>query len=123
MLTIYHNPRCSKSREALAILESACAEHAQELKVIDYQKTPLSVGQLTTLLEQLGGDVQQMLRNNEAEYAEKNLAEADDSRALQAIADYPKLLQRPIATFNGRAVIGRPPEQVLHLFKKVSSHE
>jgi arsenate reductase len=77
MLTIYHNPRCSKSREALAILESACAEHAQELKVIDYQKTPLSVGQLTTLLEQLGGDVQQMLRNNEAEYAEKNLAEAD----------------------------------------------
>jgi arsenate reductase len=89
MLTIYHNPRCSKSREALAILESACAEHAQELKVIDYQKTPLSVGQLTTLLEQLGGDVQQMLRNNEAEYAEKNLAEADDSRALQAIADCP----------------------------------
>ena len=123
MLTIYHNPRCSKSREALAILESACAEHAQELQVIDYQKTPLSLEQLRVLLDQLGGNVQQMLRNTEEEYTAKNLASADVAKALQAIVECPKLLQRPIATFNGKAVIGRPPEQVLDLFKEMSSHE
>ncbi|GAC1520766.1 MAG: arsenate reductase (glutaredoxin) [Collimonas sp.] len=109
MITIYHNPRCSKSRETLALAEQYCSEHKIELAVIDYQKTPLTLAQLKTLHSQLGGPASAMVRDNEAEYAELGLARADDAALLQALAAHPKLLQRPVVTYRERAVIARPP--------------
>ncbi|MFZ6874480.1 arsenate reductase family protein [Undibacterium sp. Di27W] len=123
MITIYHNPRCSKSRETLALVQSYADQAQLNLQVIDYQKTPLNFDELQKLLTALGtgddnGDVQAMLRNNEPEYASLNLATADTASALSAIAAHPHLLQRPIVSYQNNAAIGRPPEHVLSLFKK-----
>ncbi|MFZ6654400.1 arsenate reductase (glutaredoxin) [Undibacterium sp. TJN19] len=119
MITIYHNPRCSKSRETLALVQALADEQHLSLQVIDYQKTPLSYTELQSLLLALdSSDVQMILRNNEDAYASLNLADADNATALQAIAAHPKLLQRPIVTYQNKAAIGRPPEHVLSLFKK-----
>jgi len=109
MIKIYHNPRCSKSREALALAEQYSNEHQLKLEVVDYQKTPLTLAQLKTLHKKLGGPVRAMVRDNEAEYAELNLAQADDATLLKALAAHPKLLQRPVVTYQDRAVIARPP--------------
>ncbi len=116
-ITIYHNPRCTKSREALALLEQYSAQNKLSLHVIDYQKTPLTLAQLRTIHSQLATAVSCMVRDNEAEYAELNLAHADDAALLDAIAAHPKLLQRPIVVYRERAVIGRPPELVHALFE------
>ncbi|AMP08118.1 arsenate reductase [Collimonas arenae] len=118
MITIYHNPRCSKSREALAIAEQFGSEHKLQLDVVDYQKTPLTLAQLQHLHHQLGGPVSTMVRDNETEYAALGLAQADDAALLAALAAYPKLLQRPVVVYRGRAVIGRPPQLVSALFDK-----
>ena len=118
MITIYHNPRCSKSREALALAEQFSSEHKVQLDVVDYQKTPLTLAQLKELHRQLGGPVSAMLRDNEAEYAALDLAQADDAALLAALAAHPKLLQRPVVVYRGRAVIGRPPQLVSELFDK-----
>lgn len=119
MITIYHNPRCSKSRETLALVQAHADESQLDLQVIDYQKTPLNFAELQSLLTILDtGDVQAMLRNNEPEYASLKLANADTATALSAIATHPHLLQRPIVTYQNKAAIGRPPEHVLTLFKK-----
>lgn len=118
MITIYHNPRCSKSREALALAQQFAGDHQQELKVVDYQKTPLTPAQLATLHEQLGGRLRDMVRDNEEEYAALNLAQADDATLLQALSAHPKLLQRPIVSYRGRAVIGRPPEHLHTLLQQ-----
>lgn len=109
MITIYHNARCSKSREALAMVEQFAAAHHLPLDIVDYLKTPVTVPALSALRDQLGGSVRDMVRSNEAEYAELNLAAADEAALLAAIADHPKLLQRPIVVYRGRAMIGRPP--------------
>lgn len=119
MITIYHNPRCSKSRETLALIEQIAADEQLPLECVDYLKTPLTTAQLAELHQQLGGDFQAMLRNNEDEYAALHLAQADQNTAFTAIVQHPKLLQRPIVTYQGKAAIGRPPESVLSLFKKV----
>ncbi|MBI3729465.1 MAG: arsenate reductase (glutaredoxin) [Burkholderiales bacterium] len=119
MITIYHNPRCSKSRETLALVQAHADERQLTLQVIDYQKAPLNFDELQKLLIALGdGDVQAMLRNNEPEYASLKLVSADTATALSAIAAHPHLLQRPIVTYQNIAAIGRPPEHVLTLFKK-----
>lgn len=114
MPTIYHNPRCSKSREALALSETFAAQHGLELNVVDYQKTPLSRTQLAELHQLLQSEgavsVRAMVRDNEDEYSELQLSQADDARLLDALASHPKLLQRPIVRFGQRAVIARPPE-------------
>jgi len=109
MITIYHNPRCSKSREALALAEQFSSEKKIKLEVVDYQKTPLTLAQLQTLQRQLGCPASAMVRGNEAEYAELNLAQADDATLLQAVAAHPKLLQRPVVVYGNRAVIARAP--------------
>ena len=93
-ITLYHNPRCSKSRTALSILE----EHQVQLREI---------------LAKLGGPAKQLLRQNEKEYKELSLAHADDEEIVAAIAANPNLLQRPIIVSTAQAVIGRPPEKVL----------
>ncbi|MEO6922030.1 MAG: arsenate reductase (glutaredoxin) [Collimonas sp.] len=116
MITIYHNPRCSKSRAALAIAEQFSAQQKLKLEVVDYQKTPLTLAQLQALHRTLGGPVGAMLRDNEPEYAALNLAQADEAALLEAVAAHPKLLQRPIVVYRQRAVIARPPELVNPLF-------
>lgn len=122
MLTIYHNPRCSKSREALALVQQFSAQHAQALQVVEYLNAPLNAEQLSALHRQLGGPLRSMVRDNEAEYASMGLAQAADAALLQALASCPKLLQRPIVSYGGRAVIGRPPE-LLHDFLQSAKAE
>ncbi|MGA7966676.1 MAG: arsenate reductase (glutaredoxin) [Gammaproteobacteria bacterium] len=112
-ISLYHNPRCSKSRAALALLE----KRGDDIRVIEYLKTPPDVAQIKRLATQLGVPVREMLRNNEAVYRELKLGDAARSEddLLNAIAKHPILLQRPIAVADKRAVIGRPPEKVLEL--------
>jgi len=112
-ITLYHNPHCSKSRAALALLE----ERGDDIRVIEYLKTPPDMSQIKHLAAQLGVSIHEMLRNNETVYRELKLGDATHSEddLLRAIAKHPILLQRPIAVADKRAVIGRPPEKVLEL--------
>ncbi|MBS0308090.1 MAG: arsenate reductase (glutaredoxin) [Proteobacteria bacterium] len=112
MITLYHNPRCSKSREALQLVQTYAAAHALDLQVIDYQLTPLTLEALRTLRTQLGDEATDMVRDNEEAYATMNLAHADIDTLLQAVAQHPRLLQRPIAVVGTQATIGRPPEKL-----------
>jgi len=116
MLTIYHNPYCSKSRGALERVRQFAARLAIEAHVIDYQQTPLTEAQLRALhaaLQWAGPcAVRDMVRSGEAAYEQLQLAQAGDDALFAALAAHPALLQRPIVQFRGRAVIARPPEQV-----------
>ena len=109
-IILYHNPRCSKSREALAILQ----QKDLDIDIIEYLKTPLSLSELHDLLALLGLDnAHAMVRNKEAEFKQAGLnKQASDSELLAAIAAYPKLMERPIGVLNKKAVIARPPERV-----------
>lgn len=117
MITIYHNPRCSKSREALAMVEQFATMHGLPLSVVEYLQTPLSVAQLSALRNQLGDNAHAMVRDNEPEYAQLHLAAASEAELLNAIASNPRLLQRPIVVYQGRAIIGRPPERLANLLE------
>lgn len=119
MITIYHNPRCSKSREALALVEQFAKENHSTLAIVEYLKTPPDLTLLQSLQRQLGCEVRDMVRTNEEEYSALNLQQADDNTLLHAIAEHPKLLQRPIVVYRDRAVIGRPPE-LLHALLQAS---
>lgn len=110
MLTIYHNPRCSKSREALAVVEQFAQSRGITLQVIEYLKTPPSITLLRQLHALLGGTTASMVRSSEPEYEALGLAQADDDALLEALATHPKLLQRPIVVADDRALIARPPE-------------
>jgi arsenate reductase len=114
-LTLYHNPRCSKSREALAMVEEFSAAHGVQATIVDYQKTPLSLDQLKDLRRQLGVPAADMMRTGDEAFAALGLDGADEDALLQAIAAQPALLQRPIAVYEGRAVVGRPPERIAAL--------
>lgn len=118
MITLFHNPRCSKSRETLALTEAAAARLGEALEVVEYLKTPPDLATLTTLLKHLGLPARALLRDGEAPYAELGLADTSlsDQALLEAIAAHPVLLQRPVVVRGERAVIGRPPENVLALF-------
>lgn len=111
MLTIYHNPRCSKSRQTLAIIE----ERNHPVTIVEYLKTPLSVAKVEQLLSLLNIKPLDMMRTKEVEFKAQNLANADDATLIAAMAATPKLIERPIVCDNTRAVIGRPPENVLSL--------
>ena len=117
MITIYHNPRCSKSRATCELITSTNSTN-EATEVIEYLKHPLTVTQLEQLNAQLGCPVREMIRDTEAEYKELQLADATltDAQLYEALAAPPILLQRPIVVRNGRAVIGRPPENVAALF-------
>lgn len=111
-VTIYHNPRCSKSRQTLALLE----ENGVEPTVIKYLETPANEAQLRSLFKQLGlDDVRGMMRVKEDLYKELGLKQADDDALFAAMAENPKLMERPIVVNNDQAKIGRPPEQVLEI--------
>ncbi len=115
MLTIYHNPRCSKSRGALELATQFAERHGLDLHIIDYQKTPLTRAQLEELHRLLQSEgpisVRDMVRDGEAVFAELELDGADDARLLDALAAHPILLQRPIVRRDERAVIARPSER------------
>ncbi|QQD19755.1 arsenate reductase (glutaredoxin) [Spongiibacter nanhainus] len=111
--TIYHNPRCSKSRQTLQLLE----ENGIEAEVIRYLETPPDAATLAELLEKLGLEPRQLLRKGEAEYKELGLADSSlsDDDLIKAMVAAPKLIERPIVVKGARAVLGRPPENVLEL--------
>ncbi|ARB26167.1 arsenate reductase (glutaredoxin) [Pseudomonas tolaasii] len=112
-LTLYHNPRCSKSRGALELLEA----RGLTPTVVRYLETPLNAAQLKALLGKLGIGARQLLRTGEDEYKTLNLADASLSEAqlIAAIAEHPKLMERPILETATQAIIGRPPENVLEI--------
>ena len=110
---IYHNPRCSKSRQTLQILK----DKGIEAEVVEYLKTPPDYDELSALLEMLGLEPRDLMRKREAEYKTLNLANPGLSREqlIQAMVEHPKLIERPIVVNNGKAALGRPPENVLDL--------
>jgi len=112
-ITFYHNPRCSKSRETLALVDN----EQHQVEVIKYLVTPPSEETITQLIKQLGFDsARQLMRTKESLYKELNLAEEQDEAALiTAMQANPKLIERPIVVANGKAAIGRPPESVLSI--------
>jgi len=112
-VTLYHNPRCSKSRTALQLLN----EHGVNVNVIKYLETPPGEAELLKLLDLLGKEAANVLRTGEAEFRELALEGRDLQRAETAtlLNTYPRLLQRPIAVCGTNAVIGRPPERVLEI--------
>lgn len=110
-VTIYHNPRCSKSRQTLALLE----EQGISPTIIKYLETPPTVADVENILALLALSPREIMRTKEAEYKELELNKADvsDAELITAITSTPKLLERPIVLANGKAAIGRPPENVL----------
>jgi arsenate reductase (glutaredoxin) len=118
MITIYHNTRCSKSRAACDLVGHALNVSGETVHIVEYLKHPPTIDDLKKLHQMLGGSVRDMIRDNEPIYAELGLADPalSDAVLYKAIAEHPILLQRPIVTRNGRAVIGRPPEGVRALF-------
>lgn len=113
-VTIYHNPRCSKSRQALELLENQGAD----IEVVRYIEEPLSNAALSELLLMLDISARELMRKGEDVYQELKLdnPELSEAQLVQALADYPRLIERPIVVRDGKAVIGRPPEKVLELF-------
>lgn len=110
-VTIYHNPRCSKSRETLALLQSKGIEPT----IVEYLKDPPSAATLKKLLKQLGLKPRELLRTKEEEYSAAGLdrSSVSDARVIAAMVEHPVLIERPIVVANGKAAIGRPPEAVL----------
>lgn len=111
--TIYHNPRCSKSRQALELLR----DHGEEPVIIEYLKSPPTREQLMETLRLLGIGPRALLRCGEEEYATLNLdnPRLDDEAIIDAMLAHPKLIERPIIIHDGKAIIGRPPEKVLEI--------
>lgn len=110
---IFHNPRCSKSRQTLALLE----EKGIQPEIIRYLETPPTEAELNTLLGLLGLEPRQLMRTKEDLYKELNLANPELSHddLVRAMVANPKLIERPIVVHGGKAVLGRPPENVLEL--------
>lgn len=115
MYTIYHNPRCSKSREALTLLENA----GVQLTVIRYLETPPDAGTVSDLLGKLGMTARELLRSKEDEFTSLGLdnPSLDEATLIAAIVAHPRLMERPVIVHGNRAVIARPPERVQELLK------
>lgn len=109
---IYHNPRCTKSREALALLR----EHELEPDVVLYLESVPSAKELKALIKKLGIEPHALLRSKEAAYAEAGLSRTSSLDGIvNAIVQHPILLERPVVVVGDRAVIGRPTERVLEI--------
>ncbi|WP_312358229.1 arsenate reductase (glutaredoxin) [Stutzerimonas balearica] len=112
-LILYHNPRCSKSRGALELLQA----RGMQPTIVRYLDTPPSEAELHALLAKLGLSARQLLRTGEEEYQSLGLADTalTDAQIIAAMARHPRLIERPILIAGDKAVIGRPPEKVLEL--------
>jgi arsenate reductase len=112
-ITIYHNPRCSKSRATLALLE----ENDAQADVVKYLETPPNAGQLNDILIMLGLEPRELMRTHETEYKDAGLDDSSLTREqlIEAMIKHPKLIERPIVVKDGKAIIGRPPERVLDI--------
>ncbi|MGI9276432.1 MAG: arsenate reductase (glutaredoxin) [Endozoicomonas sp.] len=112
-VTIYHNPRCSKSRQTLALLQ----EQGIDPEVALYLETPPDAGTLKTLIGQLGISARDLMRKGEQAFKENNLKDStlSEEDLIAAMVSYPKLIERPIVVSKGKARIGRPPESVLEI--------
>lgn len=113
-VTIYHNPRCSKSRETLSLLKA----NGVEPQVVLYLDTPADAATIQSLLTMLGmSSARELMRQKEDLYKSLNLGDSQlsEDALIQALVDHPKLMERPIVVAKGQARIGRPPEQVLEI--------
>ena len=112
-ITIYHNPKCSKSRRTLALLQ----ERGLEPQIVRYLETPPDAPTLEALLNLLGLKPRALMRRQEVSYKALNLADEGltEAELVEAMVANPILIERPIVTANGKAAIGRPPEQVLSI--------
>jgi len=110
-VTLYHNPRCSKSREALALLQ----QNGVELAIVDYLETPPGVDELKRILGMLGVAAKDIVRQREAKEEGVDPNALDDDALVRAIHGHPRIMQRPIAVADGKAAIGRPPISVLDI--------
>ncbi|MBQ0724703.1 MAG: arsenate reductase (glutaredoxin) [Cycloclasticus sp.] len=110
---IYHNPRCSKSRQTLQLLE----QHGEQAQVIEYLKDTPSRLELQTVLSLLKLQPRELMRKGEAIYKELQLGNdaLSDDQLIDAMLQHPILIERPIVLANGKAAIGRPPESVLEI--------
>ena len=115
-IKIYHNPRCSKSRATLALLE----ENGISPEIVYYLESPPDIEELKSLLEKLDIGVRELMRKGEAEYEQLGLDDdsLSDEILLEFVAKHPKLIQRPIVIKGDEALFGRPPENVLQLLEK-----
>ena len=114
-IRIYHNPRCSKSRATLDLLE----ETGMKFEIVNYLKTPLSKEKLQSLLHKLELSAQHLIRVGEPEFkaASLNLEKASETELIELMAAHPKVIERPIVEVDNRARIGRPPENVLEILR------
>lgn len=110
-MQIYHNPRCSKSRQTLQILN----EHHVDVEIIEYLKTPPSVSELTQLIKLLGIPALDLIRKNEEAAKGIDLNAMNEAELIALMCEHPKLIERPIVFDATRAIIGRPPENVKEL--------
>jgi arsenate reductase len=112
-VVLWHNPRCSKSRQARALLDEAGCEIEERL----YLEQPPDVEELRRVLALLGMSARALARRGEDAYRELGLADADEDTTLRALCDHPSLIERPIAIFEGppRAALGRPPARVIEV--------
>jgi len=110
--TIYHNPRCSKSRNTLALLQSSGVEP----EIVLYLETPPTARQLRELIRKLGISAAELVRRGEEEFKSCGLGkESSEAELIEAMTSHPRLIERPIVVKGRRAVLGRPPENVLQL--------
>lgn len=114
-VTIYHNPRCSKSRQTLQLIQ----KHGIEPEIVEYLECPPSASELDGLLKMLGLEPRELLRKGEPDYKSAGLDDMSLSRRelIKRMVAHPRLIERPIVVAGGRAVLGRPPENVLKLLK------
>lgn len=115
-ITIYHNPGCSKSRQTLALIRAQGHEPA----IVEYLTAPPDTMTLKQVIKMLGITPRELLRNKEEEYKKAALDSptVSDDTIIQAMLTYPKLIERPIVVVNNKAVMGRPPENVLTILPK-----
>jgi len=112
-ITIFHNPRCSKSRQTMELLH----EKSVTPEIVEYLKTPPDYQTIDDILKMLNIEPRQLMRTGEAEYKENDLANESLTRKqlIEAMVKFPKLIERPIVIKNGKAAIGRPPTAILEI--------
>ena len=112
-IRIFHNPRCSKSRATLTLLQ----EQGIEPEIVLYLESPPDAGELRIILDKLGMSPRELMRTGEAEFRQQGLDDESltDDELIAAMVATPKLIQRPIVLADGRAAMGRPPESVLDI--------